>query len=291
MAVVAGSATSSPYGSGTSSGVSVPATLDGSAATTDVPLTIINGKTASGLVIRVSGTAPSGVVLQNASSVRSGFFGHAVAANEWTTGSAAVDTVIGNDLGGIYIRASGSQGTKLRSPNGNGRASFDDSTGTAVSYGSTSLTFDTQNMTLSGGNPFTIGMGTNIATSGTKFGLAITATFAPTSGNADWKHFNGTYTINQAGGANGTVTGLFINATETAVVGTHNLIDLQIASASKFKVGNDGKVSSGLASIALGGGASATLGTIGGSGPTVAAQNKWAKMSFGGTDYLIPVWV
>ncbi len=42
--------------------------------------------------------------------------------------------------------------------------------------------------------------------------------------------------------------------------------------------------------IALGGGAAATLGTIGGSGPGTAAQNKWIKMNVDGTNYFIPLW-
>lgn len=43
--------------------------------------------------------------------------------------------------------------------------------------------------------------------------------------------------------------------------------------------------------VALGGGSTATLGTIGGSGPATAGQNKWAKINIDGTNYWIPVWV
>lgn len=42
--------------------------------------------------------------------------------------------------------------------------------------------------------------------------------------------------------------------------------------------------------IALGGGAAATLGTIGGSGPTAAAQAQWVEIDIGGTPHWIPVW-
>lgn len=45
------------------------------------------------------------------------------------------------------------------------------------------------------------------------------------------------------------------------------------------------------AGIALGGGAAATLGTIGGSGPTTAAQNKWLKQVHKGVTYFIPLWI
>lgn len=41
---------------------------------------------------------------------------------------------------------------------------------------------------------------------------------------------------------------------------------------------------------ALGGGAAATLGTIGGSGPAAAAQASWIKIYIGTTAHWIPVW-
>jgi len=42
--------------------------------------------------------------------------------------------------------------------------------------------------------------------------------------------------------------------------------------------------------VALGGGATPTLGTIGGSGPTTAAQAQWLQIDIGGTTHWIPVW-
>ena len=42
--------------------------------------------------------------------------------------------------------------------------------------------------------------------------------------------------------------------------------------------------------IALGGGATATLGTIGGSGPTTAAQAQWVEIDVGGVAHWIPAW-
>ena len=41
---------------------------------------------------------------------------------------------------------------------------------------------------------------------------------------------------------------------------------------------------------ALGGGAAATLGTIGGSGPTTAAQAQWVQIEIAGVNHWIPVW-
>jgi hypothetical protein len=42
--------------------------------------------------------------------------------------------------------------------------------------------------------------------------------------------------------------------------------------------------------IALGGGAAATLGTIGGSGPTAAAQAQWVQIEVNGVNHWIPAW-
>lgn len=42
--------------------------------------------------------------------------------------------------------------------------------------------------------------------------------------------------------------------------------------------------------VALGGGGTATLGTIGGSGPTATAQAQWLEIDIGGTPHWIPVW-
>lgn len=44
------------------------------------------------------------------------------------------------------------------------------------------------------------------------------------------------------------------------------------------------------ASIALGGGAAATLGSIGGSGPGAAAQAAWGKIKWGTTPYFVALW-
>lgn len=54
---------------------------------------------------------------------------------------------------------------------------------------------------------------------------------------------------------------------------------------------DDGDIRHDNIGVALGGGSAATLGTIGGSGPATAAQNKWARLNIDGTNYFIPVWV
>jgi hypothetical protein len=46
-----------------------------------------------------------------------------------------------------------------------------------------------------------------------------------------------------------------------------------------------------IATTSLGGGSTATLSTIGGSGPATAAQNSWVKMyDLSGTPYWVPAW-
>lgn len=60
--------------------------------------------------------------------------------------------------------------------------------------------------------------------------------FAPTSGTAAYRHFDLAYEINQTGGANGDLTGIYLDATETAVVGTHRLMDLRVGGTSQFQV-------------------------------------------------------
>lgn len=66
------------------------------------------------------------------------------------------------------------------------------------------------------------------------------------NGNASsgvWYIHNTAYTINFTAAQTGTINGIFLNATETALNGiTHNLIDLQTGSVSKFKVNNAGNI-------------------------------------------------
>ena len=57
------------------------------------------------------------------------------------------------------------------------------------------------------------------------------------AGSANFRPINIGYTINNSGAQTGTATGIFLNATETALNGmTHNLIDLQVGGVSKFLV-------------------------------------------------------
>lgn len=61
--------------------------------------------------------------------------------------------------------------------------------------------------------------------------------------NQDYKFLNNVYTINNTLTSTGTATGIFLNATETALNGmVHNLMDLQVGGVSKIKISNGGNI-------------------------------------------------
>ena len=84
--------------------------------------------------------------------------------------------------------------------------------------------------------------------SGTTSGIAISheflsSGFSGAAGSGNYRNLSIGYTINNSGAQTGTATGIFLNATETALNGqTHNLIDLQAGGLSRFKVNNVGIV-------------------------------------------------
>ena len=62
-------------------------------------------------------------------------------------------------------------------------------------------------------------------------------------GSGNKRVFSTEYTINNSGVQTGVATGIFLNATETALNGiTHNLLDLQVGGVSKFSVSNSGLI-------------------------------------------------
>jgi hypothetical protein len=74
--------------------------------------------------------------------------------------------------------------------------------------------------------------------------------YGAASGNATFRPVSISYSINNTGPVSGTATGIFLNATETALNGmAHNLIDLQTTisgtTTSKFRVDRDGTLRSG----------------------------------------------
>ena len=83
----------------------------------------------------------------------------------------------------------------------------------------------------------TDGMGTSslLQLSTEQVGLSRTVNLS--AGATTPRLFNVAYTINNSGAQTGTLTGLFLNATETALNGmTHNLLDLQVGGSSKFRI-------------------------------------------------------
>lgn len=68
---------------------------------------------------------------------------------------------------------------------------------------------------------------------------------------------------------------------------TANVVAVSSTTGAALRINNLLDVNNG---VALGGGAPATLGTIGGAGPTAAAQAQWLRIDIGGVAHWIPVW-
>jgi hypothetical protein len=70
---------------------------------------------------------------------------------------------------------------------------------------------------------------------------SLGGTFSASAGSGNFRPLSLAYTINNSGVQTGNATGIFLNATETALNGiTHNLMDLQVGGVSKARIGNDG---------------------------------------------------
>jgi hypothetical protein len=83
--------------------------------------------------------------------------------------------------------------------------------------------------------------------------VGISRTIALSAGSSNVRLINETYTINNSGAQTGTATGIFLNATETALNGMgHNLMDLQRGGVSRFKVDNSGFLTTSSAIIVNG---------------------------------------
>jgi hypothetical protein len=98
----------------------------------------------------------------------------------------------------------------------------------------------------------------------------ISGLFAAAAGSANYKPLRLEYTINNSGAQTGTATGIFLNATETALNSmTHNLLDLQVGASSRLRVSNAGNLTVGTsASI------TARLGVRGdGTNPIIRFEN------------------
>jgi hypothetical protein len=82
----------------------------------------------------------------------------------------------------------------------------------------------------------TDGMGTSSLLNLSTEQVGVLRTVNLAAGATTPRLFNVAYTINNSGAQTGTLTGLFLNATETALNGiTHNLMDLQVGGVSRMK--------------------------------------------------------
>jgi hypothetical protein len=80
--------------------------------------------------------------------------------------------------------------------------------------------------------------------------IAATTGFASATGSGTWIGARLDYTINNTGTYSGTVTGLYLNATETSITGTtHNLLNLLVGGSSRFRVNNAGNVTAAAATF------------------------------------------
>lgn len=78
-------------------------------------------------------------------------------------------------------------------------------------------------------------------TSGETGGIRYIDSFTAAAGSANYRPLSLTYTINNSGAQTGTATGIYLNATESALNSmTHNLMDLQVGGVSRFRIDNSG---------------------------------------------------
>jgi hypothetical protein len=91
----------------------------------------------------------------------------------------------------------------------------------------------------------TVTGGSYVDAAGTRDHVLATATFAPVGGTAAFNQLDLQYAVDQTGGANGRVVGLYIAATETAVGGLHYPIDVFAGAGGVteiFRITNSGTI-------------------------------------------------
>lgn len=97
-----------------------------------------------------------------------------------------------------------------------------------------------------------------------------------------------------AAGAGVAVSAASPNANENLTLdakGTGSVTVGGAANAGDVTIGNGvNDINHAKAAVALGGGAAPVVGTIGGAGPAVAAQNAWLRVKVAGVVSFIPIW-
>jgi hypothetical protein len=118
--------------------------------------------------------------------------------------------------------------------------------------------------------------------------------FAAAAGSANYRPVQVEYTLNNSGAQTGTATGIFLNATETALNGmTHNLMALQRGGVSQFTVSRAGAVTAGNINVITNLYMSNYQSSLASSASGVirllnAAENDFNRLQFGGTTNAFP---
>jgi hypothetical protein len=181
-----------------------------------------------------------------------------------STGNIGINTITGTAKLQVVGSGTTSATTSLLVQNSAGTESFKVLDDGAVSIRTSlqlasGITFSTNTNTLAIGTTlgnvtgnvgtlpvYTFAMGSDTSTSSTSNYFSVKKTISPSAGSANFRNLIIDYTINTSGAQTGTATGIFLNATETALNGMgHNLLDLQVGNVSQFKVNNVGAVSIG----------------------------------------------
>jgi len=161
-----------------------------------------------------------------------------VRPNEGTTNNPGIDLVVGTSGNLTFIRFAGERYTIGHTGANNANAGI-------------LFQINNSTTTLNVGR-FTFGVSSTsiTTTSGTSSGLIYTDTFAAAAGSANYRPLSINYTINNSGAQTGTITGIFLNATQTNLNGaTHNLMDLQVGGISKFLISNTGAIGNSSSNI------------------------------------------
>ena len=171
----------------------------------------------------------------------------------------------------------------LRSIVGGGTSPLQLST-TAVAVSTGNLTISNGNINVSGKVTSTGGYNNTSGTIIPSFESSVTCSNA--AGSANFRPVSISYTINNSGAQTGTATGIFLNATETALNGmSHNLMDLQRGGASMFKVSRTGSISMNNDSVTISAASSGVLVLYD------SSFTSFSRLNFGGTSNSFPALV
>lgn len=186
----------------------------------------------------------------------------------WTVNGAAVasSSMLLTTSGNLVVgHSSASARMHVRGDGTNPIARFESSTGTyfasisqfafgtIFSMNGFSITENTSSLIFASTSTGTGAIGTlpiydfiassDLSTASTSNFFRVNRAITPSAGSANFRPFTVRYTINATGAQTGNLTGILLDANETALNGmTHNLMDLQIGGSSKFRVRNNNNI-------------------------------------------------